>query len=236
MSTPVYSPGVSILNGPETMIRQMLIQRLALLLGDADLQRLLVRRLDTLLQGTQSEWESDSIRWFKSIRDRLGIFAGMPESEGQLPAIGVVLAGGGEDPQVQVAGGLWRRTSELRGTLDADDPTSSEVVDHLEYSEGRQADVQITSWATGPEEAGLLHTIAWWALSTGKEHLQPLGITRMDLSESGFEPDRSPLYPHVPYVPMVNARLNFMYLTREVTGPQKHRVSVLPSSFTLPSF
>lgn len=236
MSTPTYSPGVSLLHAPETILRQMLTERLVILLGDLDLQRLLVRRLDTLEQGTQTQWETDCLAWFGSLRDRLRVLAGPPHDEGQLPAISVILASGGEDAQVQVAGGLWRRTSELRGTLDADDPTSSMVIDHLEYAEGRMADIQVTSWSTGAEEASLLHTVAWWALSTGKEHLSTMGLTRMDLTESGFVPSESPLAPHVPFVPMVNARLNFMYRTREVTGPQKHRVSLSPSSFTLPSF
>jgi len=218
------------------MFRQMLLERITLLLSDVALQRVLVRRLDTLRQGSQDTWEADSLAWFKTIRNRLMLLVGTPGAEGQLPAIGIVLASGGDDAQVQVAGGLWRRTSELIGTLDANVPTSSEVIDHLEYAEGRAADIQLTSWSTGPEESSLLHTMVWWALSSGKEGLRKLGLTRMDLSESGFEPDRSPLYPHVPYVPMVSARISFMYRVREVTGPQKHRVTLSPSSFTLPSY
>lgn len=236
MSAPTYSASAGPMVAVETRVRQLIIERIAVLLGDVGLQELLISRVDDLRQGSQDRWKADFLSWCKRINERgLRVMASYPIDEGQLPAIGIIQASASEDASLQVCGDVWRRTSELVGTLDAADPTSSAVYDHIELATGWTSDIQVSAWSTGPEEAVFLHTIARWALHSGKEQLTDIGMRDATLSESGFEPTSNPLYPHVPFVPLISFRLAYTYRHREVTGPQKHRVTVLPCSVINPS-
>lgn len=232
MSDPTYAAGTSVFHGAETLLRQILMERIVILASDEQLQRQLFARQDTLLQGSQAAWVEECVQWIRELPARLKVFATYPHDEPMLPCISVVLNSANEDPAAAVCGDVWDRQSEMIGTLSSTDATLSAVYDHIEYGMGMQVSVQVGSWATGPEEASLLHTVVRWALHSGKDAMLKIGMRDIVLSESGFSPEQSPLYPHVPYVPAVSAQLNYWFRYRERTGPQKHRVQVTACSFT----
>lgn len=234
MSDPVYAPGSTVANGAETLLRQVVLERLTVLASDEALQRQLFARQDTLEQGSQDAWVDECVSWFRDISHRLTVIPGYPVEQVQLPCVSIVLQSASEDASSAVCGDVWDRQSELIGILNQSTPTSSAVYDHIEYGMAVQASVQIGSWATGPEETQALHTITRWSLHSGKDRMIRLGLRDITFAESGFEPTGNPLYPRPMFVPLVTAQLTHWYRYRERTGPQKHRLSVLPCTFTLP--
>ena len=235
MSTPVYSNGAGLLYAPEMLVREILVNRIQILLSDRPLQELLLRRLDTLNHGSQAQFHKDALEWLRGLSGRLRIEIIYPNDDAALPALSVVMASGSEDPTYATCGDVWRKKSEMIGTLIAADDTSSTVYDHHERTTGITNEIQIGAWSVRPEESSLLFSVARWALFAGKGDLQKAGIPEMSWSESGFQPTTSPLYPHVQYVPMIAARLPYVYQTRLVTGPHPHRITMQPSTFTVPS-
>lgn len=225
--TVVVQPrGAGILEEPELLLRQVLMEGLVELAGTPDQVEELFRRSDTLRQGSQDDWADDfRAGLHQLVRDGgLRVHIGVPMTEAVLPSVSIVTASSSEDAGGATLGGVlgvaWRSLG-----VPAADPNAFVTERHTTLGADWTTSLQVGCWATTPEESVLLKALVAYLLFRHKGRLTVAGVRDLSLSESGFTPDPQ-LYPRVGYVPAFSVSIEWTRRQTRVRRPVPTRYTI----------
>lgn len=202
---PVHA---GMLIAPELLVCDVLREEMARLAGDRARQDELFARPEGHRPNTDVDrWAAEMRRAFDALLDPAGnginVTIGYPMQPTHMPAVSVVIAGGGEDDASATMGNVLHRTGEALGDL-ADDSgrARSNTLIGIDW----RTTVQVGSWTTAPELTSVLHAVVKMLLFGAKGRLMPAGVYDIALSDSGIQPDPN-FYPLTSYVPIVSLRM-----------------------------
>lgn len=232
----VVHRGSGMLETPELLLRQVLMEGLVELAGDEARLGELFARTDDLEQGTQDEWVADfkaALRRMARLHDEGGVAVsvGYPMDDAHYPYVSIVTDSAGESPGGASMGDVLGRAYSIVGTPTAADPNSTVSTRHTVIGVDYTTTVQVGCWALAPEESTLLLTVVRHLLFRHKGRLVASGVRDVTLSESGFQPDPS-MYPRTGYVPVVRCTLEWTLRQTRRTRRVPTRVRVVTVSFT----
>lgn len=225
--TVVVQPrGAGILEEPELLLRQVLMEGLIELAGTPDQVEELFRRSDDLRQGSQDDWGDDYRRGLEVLVREGGIrvHIGIPMTEAVFPAVSIVTASSSEDAGGATLGGVLGVGWRSFGTP-AVDPNLFVVERHTTIGGDWNSSLQVGCWATTPEESVLVKATVAYLLFRHKGRLTTAGIRDLSMSESGFTPDPQ-MYPRVGYVPAFNVSIEWTRRQTRVRRPVPTRITI----------
>ena len=232
----VIHRGAGMLETPELLVRQVLLEGLVELAGDEARLDELFGRVDDLRQGSQDEWVDDfkvALRRMAQLHGDGGVSVGVgyPMDDAHYPYVSIVTDSAGESPGGASMGDVLGRTYSVIGTPTADDADSTVSTRHTVIGVDYTTSVQVGCWALAPEESTLLLTVVRHLLFRHKGRLTTAGVRDITLSESGFQPDPT-LYPRTGYVPVVRCTLEWTLRQTRRTRRVPTRVRVVSVSFS----
>ncbi len=237
MSTDVVvHRGSGMLETPELLLRQVLLEGMVELAGDDVRLDELFARVDDLRQGTQEDWADDfkaALRRMARLHDVGGVSVGVgyPMDDAHYPYVSIVTDSAGESPGGASMGDVLGRTYSVVGTPTADDADSTVSTRHTVLGVDYTTSIQIGCWALAPEESTLLLTVVRHLLFRHKGRLVASGVRDITLSESGFQPDPQ-MYPRTGYVPVIRCSLEWTLRQTRRTRRVPTRVRIASVSFT----
>lgn len=226
--------GSGMLEAPELLLRQVLLEGLVELAGDAARQDELFARVDALSQGSQDEWAEDfkaELRRMARIGGDGGIAVGVgyPMDDAHYPYVSIVTDSSAESAAGASMGDVLGRTHDVIGTPSAD-PLTSVTTRYETIGVDYTTTVQVGCWALAAEQSILLLTVVRHLLFRHKGRLTVAGVRDVSLSESGFQPNPQD-YPRTGYVPVVRCSMEWTYRQNRVTRPVPTRVTIARISF-----
>ena len=236
MTTPEIHAGAGMLEAPEMLIRQVLLEGLVELAGDEAQLDELFGRVDDMQQGSQDEMRADwkrVVRRMAQIGGEGGIEVGVgyPMDGARYPYISVTIDSSSENPGGASMGDLIARQFEQNGVPDPDDASTSYSIRHSVYGVDQSTSIQVGCWALAAEEASLLQSTVRHLLYRHKGRLTTVGVRELTYGESGFQPDPQ-MYPRTGYVPILRATLTWTLRHTRRTGPVPTRVTMLAPRFS----
>lgn len=213
---------------PDLLVRQVLLEGLALLARDPVRSTMLYERFDDLVGGSQDEQPGS---WRARLREltqygaeeALQIGVGHPHDAARLPYVGVVLDSGSEVASMARLNDLQAVSHEVIGedVQNGDgsyDFGSQRVIQHRHRQTDWTSSIQVSTWATTPEESLLVHEAVREVLLNDKGRLRPAGITNVSFSDTGFAPDVQ-IRPRTGWVPVLSVSMEW-----DLTQVQRRRV------------
>lgn len=235
MSDAVVHLGAGMLETPELLLRQVLIEGIVELAGDDERLDELFARFDTLLQGSQEEWVADLKAAFLRMAElhaeggiRVGV--GYPLNEAVYPYVSIVTESASEQPGGASMGDVLGRTYTQTGTPSATDPTSSQSTRHTVIGVDYVTNVQVGCWSLAPEESILLNSVVRHLLFRHKGRIVGAGARDVTMSESGFEPNPG-MYPRTGWVPVIRCTLDWTLRQTRRTRPVPTRITATSTTF-----
>lgn len=229
---PPRQRGSAALFVPELLMRQVIEEGAVALAGDPTRLSELFYRPDDLFGASSASWTEGMKKALLAMisetptRGGLTVSVGYPMREAVLPCISLVTESDGENDSEGLAGNnggqAWRTTGI---PVDPADPAASRALYRTE-AWGWRTVVQVGAWSTQPEGAALLSTLARYLLLTGQGQLSAAGVHELSVDGSGFEPTEHPLYPAIPYVPLLRVTLLWTLRATGRIEPQPRRVTV----------
>lgn len=225
-STVVQPRGAGILEEPELLLRQVLLEGVYELAGTPDQVDELFARSDALRQGSQDDWADDFRAGLEQLirEGGLRVNVGVPMTEAVLPAVSIVTASSSEDAGGATLGGILAVGWRSFGTPTVD-PNGFVTERHTTIGSDWSTNLQVGCWATTPEEAVLIKAIVAYLLFRHKGRLAEAGVRDLSMSESGFTPDPQ-LYPRVGYVPAFAVSIEWTRRQTRVRRPVPTRFTV----------
>lgn len=228
--------GAGMLETPELLLRQVLMEGLRELAGDRARQDELFLRVDSLRQGTQEEWAEDMrdllarlVRFHEE--GGLQVSVGYPMDDATYPYVSLVTEGASESPGGAVMGDVLGRTYRVIGTATADDWDSSSTERHKIVGVDYTTNLQVGCWALASEESMLVLALVRHLLFRHKGRLFEAGVRELTFSESGFQPSPD-LYPRTGYVPVVRCTLEWTLRQTRRTRPVPTRVRMRTGTYS----
>lgn len=244
MTAPTIQAGAGTGFVPELLVREVLIEGLALLVSDEYRLDELVRRVDSLVGNTSDDWQRELRlelqRLILESDHGLPVIIGHPDDDSHLPAISVVLATtSGNDSEARAADIVdvqYERVGSddtfggVGGTVRTDG--TGVVYRHDVLGEGQTTQLQVGTWAVAPEQALVINAAVYAVLLEGKGRLAAAGVHDVSFSETGYQPDPQ-LYPRTAYVPILTVTLQWTRRQTRRTGPVPNRATLLTPTFRM---
>ena len=209
----VLHRGAGMLETPELLIRQVLLEGLVELAGDVPRLDELFTRVDTLLQGSQA----DMVRDFKAVIRRMArlsddggiaVGVGYPMDDARYPFVSLVIDSAAESPGGASMGDVLGCAYDLQSTPTAADSNSTVSTRYTVIGTDYTTNIQVGCWALAAEESTLLLTAVRHLLFRHKGRMTLAGVRDVTISESGFQPDPNQ-YPRTGYVPVIRCSLEW---------------------------
>lgn len=212
---------------PEMLIRQVLIEGLAVLAKDKRRVEEIVGRVDDLPGGSQNGWAAElwGILQKNAIQAGILVYVGYPSSEARFPCISIIDESTQEDSQSRTMGNIQGRYNKRYGGFDANDPAVGYTERLQVEGHDKISQLQIGAWAEAGELAFLIRSVVGHILERDQGRLIEAGGLDIETSESGFQPDPT-WQPRIGYVPMI--RLTFTWSRHQI-----RRVSPVPTRVTI---
>lgn len=232
----VQHRGVGMLEAPELLIRQVLLEGLVELAGDEQRLEELFARSDDMLQGSQEEWVDD----FKRVLRRMAVLhteggvavgVGYPMDDAHYPYVSIVIDSAAESPGGASMGDVLGRAYDVQSTPTAEDTNSTVSTRYTTIGTDWTTNLQIGCWALAAEESTLLLTVVRHLLFRHKGRMTTAGVRDITLSESGFQPEPNQ-YPRTGYVPIIRCSLDWTFRQTRRTRRVPTRVRVVTVSFS----
>lgn len=228
MTQPIRPEGAGMGMVPEMLLRQVLLEGLVELAGDTHRVEELFGRLDTLRQGSQSEWEQDFRahlnRMLSSQEGGIHVLVGYPPAHFEFPTVSIVKDTGGEAGSM--VGSILGEQSESFGTPSETDPSLSSSTRHTTLGRDWKSNLQIGSWSFAGEESHMLHEVCLNILERRRGQLAVAGVRELDFSESGFQPNPD-MYPRTAFVPTIRCTMEWTRRQTLREGPIPTRVTMV---------
>lgn len=225
-------PGAGVGAVPVLALQESLVIGLQTLRGDRRAIDELIGRDDRLRHNTADEWRRSLAAALLDMLDPgsdhfAAIDIGYPTSPDgtppHLPAISLVVTGGGENQAEAVAGNVLRVSSEFHGP-------NQEAWQTTEIGAGQRTVVEIGAWSPAPERALLLQGAIKWCLYFAQDLLRIRGIHEVSFTENGVTVSPE-MEPRVAFLPIVSATL--LWTFRESNRRKiANRLTILPAKFS----
>lgn len=222
-----------MLEAPELLLRQVLLEGLVELAGDLPRLDELFARVDDLRQGSQDEWVQDFKDEFRRMAKLhadggISVGVGYPMDDAHYPYVSIVTDSAAESPGGASMGDVLGRAYDVTSTPTADDFNSTVSTRYTTIGADYTTSLQVGCWALAAEQSILLQTVVRHLVFRHKGRLASAGVRDVTLSESGFQPDPS-VYPRTGYVPVIRCSMEWTLRqtrrTRRV--PTRARVSAI---------
>lgn len=205
--------GSGMLETPELLLRQVLLEGLVELAGDEPRLDELFARVDDLRQGTQDDWVDDfkaGVRRMAQLHAPGGIMVGVgyPMDDARYPYVSILTDSAGESAGGATLGDILGQTFVVQSTPTAADFNSTVSRKITTIGTDYSTSLQVGCWALAAEESTLLLTVVRHLLLRHKDRMKAAGVRDITMSESGFQPSPD-MYPRTGYVPIVRVSLEW---------------------------
>lgn len=204
------TPGAGMGQVIDLALQEALVLGLHTLASDRRAIEELVGREDTLRNNTADAWKASLRAALVEMLDPgsdqyCDVLLGYPVGSGiaRLPALSIVVDGGGENQGETVCGNLIREGYEFVGP-------NQELWATTELGAGQTSTLQIGAWSTAPERSALLIAAAQWALYQQQTRLLERGIHEISYRRGGQEVAPE-MEPRVAWMPMLMVTLNWTF-------------------------
>lgn len=229
MTRPVRAMGGGSTLAPELILRQLLLEGLYELAGDAP-------RLDELFGRVDTLRSADADAWLVELRQEvermlpgrqssgLTVRVGYPGQDARWPYVSIVMERDDEDASGATVGDTLSERTEVIGTFDANDASSVRLYTHTVLGCDEKLTLQVGIWTRAPERAAALTAVIQHLLFRHKGDLAKAGARDLSMATSGFAPDPD-AYATVGFVPLIRVTMTWTRRQTRTSGPH-------PSSWT----
>ena len=224
------STGSGVMVVPILALQEAITVGLATLGSDQHAIDELLERDDDLQYNSAERWRASLRTAFREMVDpsndqHCDVLVGLPTPFGvaRLPAIALLVQGGGENTSEAVMGNVLRVSTELHGP-------NTEAWQTTEIGAGQTTTVEVSAWSPAVERSHMLLAAVKWSLYEMGDLLKRRGIHEVTYRELGDE--QSPaLEPRVAVVPMLSVTLSWTFRTT-TRSKIPNRVTILPGTYS----